>query len=402
MALEKTWRWFGERDTVKLSDLVQMGVEGVVTSLHGVRPGEVWEPEQIGTLKARIEDFGLHWSVIESLPVAEGIKTHGQDYDQLVFNYNKSLENIGQVGIDTICYNFMPVLDWARTDLQFKLPSGGEVMYFDYPTFAAFDIYILNRPGSDNDYPEEILTKAERIYYEMPEQKREQLAYNIIVYTQGFIHGSVDKNEVDYKNAFQALLEKYADINHKKLQENLICFLNDVLPTAEKYGIKMCIHPDDPPFPLLGLPRIVSTQNDLEFIFSANISPSNGLTYCTGSLSAVKSNDVESILERYKEKVHFIHLRNNKVYDDGSFHESGHIDGDVDMPAIIRILLKEQQRRKGLDEQNYRMPVRPDHGIKMLHDFVSEAPPGYPLYGRMRGLNEIRGMEAAIRSMELR
>jgi mannonate dehydratase len=290
----------------------------------------------------------------------------------------------------------MPVIDWVRTDLHYRLPSGGEVMFFDYPTFAAFDVYIIKRPNAAKDYSEEMQEKAQRIFKKLSEEEKEKLAYNIIVYTQGFIHGSIGKNEVDYKNAFLHLLDKYADIDHKILQQNLVCFLNDILPTAEKYGIKMCIHPDDPPFPLLGLPRIVSTKENLDFIFSGNNSASNGLTFCSGSFSAIKSNDLESILEKFKDKVHFIHLRNNKVYDDGSFHESGHIDGDVNMPVLIRILLEEQLRRIRSNESSIKMPVRPDHGIRMMSDFNRESPPGYPLYGRMRGLNEIRGMETAI------
>ncbi len=396
MAMQKTWRWFGPNDPVKLSDLRQMGVEGVVTSLHHIRPGEVWEFDEILKVKNYIESNGLSWSVVESLPVAEGIKTHGSDYSQLIGNYRISLENIGKCGLDTICYNFMPVLDWARTDLHYLLSSGGEVMYFDYPTFAAFDIFILKRPGAEKDYPEHIKIKAGETFANMSAQQASDLAYNIIVYTQGFIHGSVGEHEKDYMNAFLGFLQKYDHIDRDALRNHLGQFLNDVLPVAEKYGIKMCIHPDDPPFPLLGLPRIVSTIEDLQWIFDANKSPSNGLTFCSGSFSARKDNNLEKILTSFIDKVHFLHLRNNYVADDGSFHESGHIDGDANLPALIKIVLEEQRRRKISGEKSIRMPVRPDHGIRMLDDFNKSYPPGYPLIGRLRGLMEIRGVEAGI------
>jgi mannonate dehydratase len=399
MGMQKTWRWFGPNDPVKLADLTQMGVEGVVTSLHHIRPGHVWTPEDILTIKKQIETHGLSWSVIESLPVAEGIKTHNREYDMLISNYITSLENIGQCGLDTICYNFMPVLDWARTDLHYLLPSGGEVMYFDYPTFAAFDIFILKRPKAEDSYTPEILEKAQKIYEKLSAEQASLLAYNIIVYTQGFIHGSIGEDEKDYKNAFLKLLANYENIDKDALRKNLKSFLDDVLPVAEKYGIKMCIHPDDPPFALLGLPRIVSTHEDLQWIFNANSSPSNGLTFCSGSFSARKDNRLEEILSDFIDRAHFFHLRNNHVFDDGSFHESGHIDGDANLPALISIIIQEQKRRIKAGGKSVRMPVRPDHGIKMLDDFGKNTPPGYPVIGRLRGMMEIRGIEAGIEFM---
>ena len=399
MAMQKTWRWFGPSDPVKLTDLRQMGVEGVVTSLHHLKPGQAWPVNDILHIKNEIESNGLSWSVIESLPVSEGIKTHNHDYDNLISNYITSLHNIGQCGLDTICYNFMPVLDWARTDLHYRLPSGGEVMYFDYPTFAAFDIFILKRPNADHNYVPEIVEKAHKIYEKLSAEEASLLAYNIIVYTQGFIHGSIGEDEKDYKNAFLKLLANYENIDRDALRINLKSFLDDVLPVAEEYGIKMCIHPDDPPFPLLGLPRIVSTHDDLQWIFDANISPSNGLTYCSGSFSARRDNHLEEILSVFIDRVHFLHLRNNFVSDDGSFHESGHIDGDANLPALINIILKEQKRRIKAGEISIRMPVRPDHGIKMLDDFGKNTPPGYPVIGRLRGMMEIKGIEAGIEFM---
>ena len=373
-----------------------MGVEGVVTSLHHIRPGQVWTPEDIFSIKKQIESYGLTWSVIESLPVSEGIKTHNQEYDKLISNYVTSLKNIGECGLDTICYNFMPVLDWARTDLNYQLSSGGEVMHFDYPTFAAFDIFILKRPGAAQSYTPEIVGEAQKIDEKLSAKEASLLAYNIIVYTQGFIHGSIGADEKDYKNAFLKLLANYETIDRDALRKNLKSFQDDVLPVAEQYGIKLCIHPDDPPFPLLGLPRIVSTYDDLQWIFDANPSPSNGLTYCSGSLSARRDNMLEEILSTFINRVHFLHLRNNRVSDDGSFHESGHIDGDANLPALISLVLNEQKRRINAGDKSTRMPVRPDHGIKMLDDFGKNTPPGYPIIGRLRGMMEIKGIEAGI------
>ncbi len=399
MSLQKTWRWFGPNDPITLSDLKQMNVEGVVSSLHHIPAGEAWSIEEIEKHKKSMEQAGLTWSVVESLPVTEGIKTHDDRYDRLVSNYIRSLKNLGECGIDTICYNFMPVLDWARTDLHYKLPSGGEVMYFDPVVFAAFDIFILKRPYAEDDYSADIISKAEQVFGSMTTEEANALAHTIIVFTQSFIHGSIGENEQEYKKAFLKLLSAYEFIDRDALRKNLGMFLDDVLPTAQNYGIAMCIHPDDPPFPMLGLPRIVSTHDDLAWIFSHNASPSNGFTFCSGSLSARKDNNLKSIIHAFIERIHFIHLRNSHVEADGSFYESGHIDGDANLPALIEILLLEQRRRinEGLPYQ--RMPVRPDHGIKMLDDFNRSTPPGYPLIGRLRGLMEIKGIEAGIEFM---
>ncbi len=399
MSLLKTWRWFGPNDSISLSDLRQMDVEGVVTSLHHIPAGEVWSIDEIKKHKKTIEEAGLTWSVVESLPVTEGIKTHDARYDRLVSNYLTSLKNLGECGLEIICYNFMPVIDWARTDLHYKLPSGGEVMLFDPTIFAAFDIFILKRPDAASDYSPELSRRAEEIFASMTREEADKLAYNIIVYTQGFIHGSIGANVADYKTAFLSLLAAYKQIDREKLRTHLGMFLDDILPTAEKCGIAMCIHPDDPPFPLLGLPRIVSTMEDLAWIFNHNPSSSNGLTYCSGSLSARKDNPLEQILENFIERVHFIHLRNTHVAQDGCFYEMGHIDGDANLPALIKILLTEQKRRRHDGLQYSRMPMRPDHGIKLLDDYNRVTPPGYPLIGRMRGLMEIKGIEAGIEFM---
>ncbi len=396
MALEKTWRWFGEKDDVKLSDLKQMGVEGVVTALHHIPNGEVWPVEEILKVKTQIESYGMRWSVVESLPVSEGIKTHNSDYPRLVKNYCQSLENLGKCGIDRVCYNFMPVLDWVRTNLHYKLESGGEVMYFDFPTFVAFDVYILNRPGADKDYHPTILAKAKALADKMSAKDKERLAYNIIVVTQGFIDGVVDANSPDYKRAFLDFIDTYRAIDSNQLRENLHLFLSDVIPTAEQYGVKLCIHPDDPPFPVLGLPRIVSTLEDLDWIVSQVDSPSNGITFCTGSLSVNRDNNLVGMVKRLGHRIYFTHLRNNIFLPDGGFHESGHLYGDVDLFPIMKELLLEQKRRILAGETDIRIPVRPDHGIKMLDDYQKSANPGYPLIGRLIGLAELRGLEMGI------
>ena len=399
MGLEKTWRWFGDKDRVSLADLKQMGIEGVVTALHHIPNGEVWPVEAIRKVKDQIEHFGMRWSVVESLPVSEGIKTHNADYPRLIENYKQSIRNLGECGIDRVCYNFMPVLDWARTDLHYKLKSGGEVMFFDFPTFVAFDAFILNREGAEKDYPPEIVKKAAQKAQQMSDEEKEKLAYNIIVVTQGFINGAVDSSALDFKQAFLDLIDHYKEIDHTQLRKHLSLFLRDVIPVGEEAGVKLCIHPDDPPFSVLGLPRIVSTQDDLEWICNQVDSISNGLTFCTGSLSVNRRNDLPGIVKKLGSRIHFTHLRNNVFLPDGCFHESGHIEGDVDLFPIMKALLEEQQSRKERGREDIRIPVRPDHGIKMLADYENDANPGYPLIGRLKGLAELTGLELGIERM---
>ncbi|MBN2166165.1 MAG: mannonate dehydratase [Marinilabiliaceae bacterium] len=396
MAFEKTWRWFGEKDSVKLSDLKQMGIEGVVTALHHIPNGEVWPVEEILKVKTNIEQHGMRWSVVESLPVSEGIKTRNSDCKRLIENYKQSIINLGKCGVDTVCYNFMPVLDWVRTDLHYKLPEGGEVMFFNFPLFVAFDAYILKRHGAENDYPADIVAKARDIYSKMSEEDAEALAYNIIVVTQGFIDGVIDGTVVNYKQVFLNFIATYKDIDRKKLREHLSLFLNDIIPVAESAGVNMCIHPDDPPFSVLGLPRIVSTKDDLEWIIKQVDSISNGITFCTGSLSVNRNNDLIQIVKSVGSRIHFLHLRNNQLLPDGCFYEFGHVDGVVDMYAVMKVLLEEQQQRIIEGRKDIRMPVRPDHGIKILDDYKKNANPGYPLIGRLKGLAELTGMERAI------
>lgn len=398
MSLEKTWRWFGKNDRVSLAQLKQFGVEGIVTALHHVKGGAVWPIDEINQVKNEIEKYGMRWSVVESLPVSEGIKTNSPEREELIRNYITSLKNLAECGIDTVCYNFMPVLDWARTDLHFVNERGAESMLFHYETFAAFDVFILERPGAEKDYTPEVLNTAKQLIGKMTEEEKNNLAYNIIVVTQGFINGTVG-NVHNYKQVFLDYLKRYDAIDRNTLRNNLAAFLNDIIPVAEQVGIRMCIHPDDPPFSLLGLPRIASTMEDFDWIFSACPSVNNGLTFCSGSLSVREDNDLVAIVKKFAERIHFVHLRNIKSLGGRSFYESAHLEGVVDMYAVMKALLEEQKRRKEVGRIDLKMPFRPDHGLRILDDFNRESNPGYPLVGRMKGLAEITGLEMGIERM---
>ncbi|WP_346859408.1 mannonate dehydratase [uncultured Draconibacterium sp.] len=399
MALEKTWRWFGEKDVITLNQLRQMGVEGVVTALHHIPNGEVWPVDEIMKVKNSIEENGMRWSVVESLPVSEGIKICSDDRDSLIANYQQSVRNLGACGINTICYNFMPVLDWARTDLHFKLENGGESMYFDFPTFVAFDVFILKRKGAAGDYPQEIVEKAKRVFEKMSSEEADELAYNIIVVTQGFIDGVIDGSVSDPKALFLDFIDRYKNIGKQELRNNLKAFLDAVIPVAEEAGVKLAIHPDDPPFPILGLPRIIGQLDDYEWLFQANTSLNNGVTFCAGSLSARKENNLPEIIEKTSDRIHFVHLRNTQLLEDGSFYESGHLSGSQDMIKIVHALLLEQKRRIESGRKDYKMPVRPDHGIKIMDDYNYGYNPGYPLIGRLKGLAELDGAMRAVEYM---
>jgi len=396
MKLEKTWRWFGANDPITLDMLAQMGVEGVITALHHIPNGEVWDKEEILKVKRAIEAKGMRWSVVESLPVSEGIKICTSDRPRLIANYQQSVKNLGECGIDTICYNFMPVLDWARTNLHYQLPNGGESMYFDFPTFIAFDVYILKRPNAENDYPAELLKKAKEIFKNMSEKEAEKLAYNIIVVTQGFIDGVIDGSIKNYKGLFLEFIDRYKGYDKNRMRENLKAFLDDIIPVAEKAGVRFAIHPDDPPFPVLGLPRIIGQLEDFEWLFETNPSPNNGVTFCAGSLSARKENNLLEIIEKTATRIHFVHLRNTQMLSDCSFYESGHLNGTQNMTALVTALLKEQKRRIESGRKDARIPVRPDHGIRILDDFNHKYNPGYPLIGRLKGLAELDGLMTGI------
>lgn len=396
MAFEKTWRWFGPGDAVRLRDLQQMGIEGVVTALHHIPNGDVWPVEEILKTKSEIESYGMRWSVVESLPVHEGIKVASPDRPVLINNYRKSLSNLGECGIDTVVYNFMPVIDWIRTSLQFATPNGGETMLFHYPAFVAFDVFILKRPGAVLDYSPEILKKADKIFWEMTPEQREHLARNIIVVSQGFIDGVVKGSTRDYKMLFLEHLDRYNGTGRDQLRENLRYFIEAVLPVAEEYGIRMAIHPDDPPFPVLGLPRIVGTSEDIRWILGISSSPNHGFNLCAGSLSARRDNDLVAMAAEFAPRIQFLHLRNTQWLDEDTFYESGHLDGSVDMYALMKVLLKEQHLRMAEKRPGWRMPMRPDHGIRILSDFQLSTNPGYPLIGRLKGLAELRGLETGI------
>lgn len=394
--LIKSWRWFGDKDSVQLKWLKENGVEEVVTALHHIPNGEVWPVREIQKVKKRIENAGLHWSVVESLPVTEAIKTGSELREKHIQNYKNSLINLAECGLKTVVYNFMPVLDWARTNLQFELPGGKESMLFDYPTFVAFDVFILNRLDAKKDYPKDLLLKARELFMKMSPSEAEQLAYNIIVVTQGFIDGVIDPSIEDYKSEFLDHLNRYSKIGDKELRENLAYFLKEIIPVAEEVGINMAIHPDDPPFPVLGLPRIFSTQKDLEWLEKTNPSINNGVAFCAGSFSARKDNDVVEMAKRFSHRIHFAHLRNTQLLEDGSFYESGHIEGGVNMPKLVKVLLAEMEKRKQKDRVDYRIPIRPDHGLKGIEDFGLIANPGYPMFGRLKGLREITSLETEI------
>lgn len=393
--LEKTWRWFGPGDTVTLSDLKQMGVEGVVTSLHHLKPGEVWGTRAIGEICQLIENEGLRWSVVESLPVSEAIKKGDEKAELHIQNYIDSLHNLAANGVDRVCYNFMPVIDWVRTDLSYRDADGSETMLYDPVTFALFDLFILQRDGADQDYAAEVQQAATARFARMSESEVHTLAYNLIIVTQGFINSAVE-NRSDYIAAFKAALESYHRIGEKRFRENFTRFIQRVIPVAEQLQIKMCIHPDDPPFPLLGLPRIASTVSDFEWIFAQAPSLFNGMTFCMGSLGARKENNLQLMLEQFADRVHFAHLRNLKHLEGDRFFESGHLDGDLDLVDIIDRLLREQARRMDIGRADDRIPFRPDHGKKMLDDYTRSSNPGYPLIGRLRGLSEICGIERAL------
>ena len=394
--LLKTWRWFGAKDAVSLNEIRQVGATGIVTALHHIPNGEIWEVSEILKTKDEIENHGLTWEVVESLPVSEGIKQATADRERLISNYCTSLRNLGKCGVRTVVYNFMPVLDWARTDLEYHLPDGTETMYFDFPTFIAFDLYILKRPDGENDYPAHLVELARDIASHMSFDEAEKLAYNIIIKTQGFIDGTIDGKTVNPKQAFLALIECYKQIDEAQLRENLHYFLEKIIPVAEEAGVRMCIHPDDPPFPLLGLPRIAKTVDDFRWILEAFPSASNGITFCTGSLGVRADNNLPEMIREFGNRIHFLHLRNLKRSENSCFYEAGHLSGDLDMKEIMKAVIEEQIRRRNEGREDWMIPVRPDHGLKLLYDYSRNDNPGYPLLGRMRGLAQLEGLAAGI------
>ena len=391
--MKQCWRWFGPADTIALGDLHMVGVQGIVTALHHLPPGTLWSVEEIAKRKTLLEKSGFTWDVVESLPVSETIKTQGAELRSHLENYKLSLRNLADQGIRTVCYNFMPILDWTRTELRAPQPHGGTAMRFSLLDFAVFDLHILARSGADEDYMPEHRALARDRFDTLDDAARLALQRNIIM----GLPGSNDKWTLP---DVEARLETYRGVTAARLRQNLIDFLAEVVPMAETLGIRLCCHPDDPPFPLLGLPRVMSTTEDYAHVLDAVASPANGATFCTGSLGVAAGFDAPGFVERLGPKIHFVHLRNTKRtqgIDDArpDFYEAPHLEGDTDMVATIRALVGEERRRKAQGRADWELPMRPDHGQELLGDRLAESMPGYPLIGRMRGLAELRGIMAA-------
>ncbi len=380
---EQSMRWYGPHDIVKLSDLRQAGCSAVVTALHQIPVGEVWPVEEIRIRQRLIADAGMVWSVVESLPVHEGIKTNSSNWDELIANYQQSLRNLGACGIHVVTYNFMPILDWMRTDTTYELPEGSKALRFERLAFVAFDLFLLKRPGAENDYSAAEIESARQHFDAMSAEAKEALFKNTLL---GLPGSDVPFTpEIILEN-----LSTYANIDAEALKTNLSRFLRAIIPVAEEAGVKMAIHPDDPPYSILGLPRIVSTEADLAFLLNACPSPSNGLCFCTGSLGARADNDLVDIVSKHGKQINFVHLRNVKRDENGDFYEANHLDGDVDMYSVMKRLIEIMQ------ETGNRLTVRPDHGHQMLDDLNKQTYPGYSAIGRLKGLAELRGLEHGI------
>lgn len=390
----ESWRWYGPLDHISLDEIAQTGATGVVTALHEIPYGEVWPLDAVEARRALVEanpTLALHWNVVESLPVHERIKRGDGNLETLFANYRQSMVNLAAAGINTICYNFMPLLDWTRTDIAKPLERGGHALHFSATRMAAFELYMLGREAAESDYSNTTIEAAKKWFDASSDHNREQLLVSIM----SGLPGAYDRYDCD---TLRDALALYDGIDHATLRQNLKRFLEAVVPTAEDLGIRLGIHPDDPPRNILGLPRIVSNVDDIEWVMDAVTSPSNGLTLCSGSLGANSKNNVPEIAKKFADKVCFAHLRNVRKYEDGSFTEWNHLDGDTDMVALIRVLIEEELRRAEMDGAGGAIPFRPDHGHALLDDLNRKSHPGYPLIGRMRGLAELKGVIAAVRA----
>lgn len=395
MSMLKTWRWFGVENDVPLKYIRQSGVKDIVTSLNHVPYGEEWTVEDIMKRKQLLEENGLKWTVTESVPVHEDIKTRTGNYKQYIENYKISIKNLASCGIYTVCYNFMPIMDWTRTSLDYTLENGVKTLKFEWINFAAFDLFILKRENADKDYTPQQIKEAKDSFDQMSEQEITSLTDLLIANLPG-------TNESYTMDEFKEELNKYSNIGRKKLKQHLFSFLEEIIPVAEETGVKMCIHPDDPPFSLMGLPRIVSTKEDITELLNAVESPNNGLTFCTGSLGAGEQNDLPAIFRAFAGKVHFLHLRSTQRDENGNFYEASHLGGNVDMYKIIKLVVEEQERRKKSGRNDFEIPVRPDHGYQMMDDLDKKFYPGYSNIGRLKGLAELSGLEYGIeRSMNI-
>ncbi|MEO0380409.1 MAG: mannonate dehydratase [Pseudomonadota bacterium] len=385
----ESWRWYGNLDTIPLSDIAQTGARGIVTALHEIPYGDVWPVATIADRKKCIEDAGFEWVVVESLPVHERIKRGDGDLSELFANYRQSMANLAENGVFTICYNFMPLLDWTRTDLTAPVAGGATCLRFEATRMAAFEVHMLGRRAAEDDYPDGVLAKAAAWFQKATEDDHDGLLASIMA----GMPGAFDRYDVD---GLRDALNAYEGIDRDVLRSNYKRFLDEVVPTAEDLGMRLCVHPDDPPRDILGLPRIVSDGEDLDWVLNAFDSPANGITLCSGSLGANPKNDVPAIAAKVAERVHFAHLRNVAKDPDGSFEEAAHLEGDTDMVALIGVLLNEQKRRRDMGRTDDLIPFRPDHGHHMLSDLTQEMIPGYPLIGRLRGLAELRGVISAL------